>query len=95
MRIGIIGGTGPAGRGLAVRSAAAGHDVIIGSRDAQRAQEVAEGLSGQSERTKGSIAGGTNDDAAQQDLVVVATPLPALPPPLVVSFSFPRLTDGR
>jgi len=74
MRIGIIGGTGPAGRGLAVRSAAAGHDVIIGSRDAQRAQEVAEGLSGQSERTKGSIAGGTNDDAAQQDLVVVATP---------------------
>jgi len=74
MRIGIIGGTGPAGRGLAVRSAAAGHDVIIGSRDAGRAQEVAEGLSGQAEGSLGSIAGGTNDDAAQQDLVVIATP---------------------
>ncbi|MEI8051544.1 MAG: NADPH-dependent F420 reductase [Actinomycetes bacterium] len=74
MRIGIIGGTGPAGRGLAVRSAAAGHEVIIGSRDAGRAQEVAEGLSGQAEGSQGSITGGTNDDAAQQDLVVIATP---------------------
>ena len=34
MRIGILGGTGPAGRGLAVRLAAAGDEVVIGSRDA-------------------------------------------------------------
>ena len=37
MRIGILGGTGPAGRGLAVRLAAAGDEVVLGSRDAERA----------------------------------------------------------
>ena len=36
-RIGILGGTGPEGSGLALRWAAAGEDVVIGSRDAQRA----------------------------------------------------------
>ena len=44
MRIGILGGTGPAGRGLAVRLAAAGDEVVIGSRDAERASTVAGGL---------------------------------------------------
>ena len=41
MTIGILGGTGPQGRGLARRLAAAGHQVVIGSRSAERAQEVA------------------------------------------------------
>ena len=44
MRIGILGGTGPAGRGLAVRLAASGDEVVIGSRDAERAASVAAGL---------------------------------------------------
>ena len=44
MRIGILGGTGPAGRGLAVRLAAAGDEVVLGSRDADRAAGVAAGL---------------------------------------------------
>jgi NADPH-dependent F420 reductase len=39
--IAILGGTGPAGTGLALRWARAGETVIIGSRDAQRAQEAA------------------------------------------------------
>ncbi len=39
--IGIIGGTGPAGMGLALRWARAGEVVIIGSRDEQRAQQAA------------------------------------------------------
>lgn len=39
--VGILGGTGDQGRGLAVRFAAAGLDVVIGSRDAQRAAVVA------------------------------------------------------
>lgn len=39
--IAILGGTGPQGQGLALRWAQAGETVIIGSRDAQRAQEVA------------------------------------------------------
>jgi NADPH-dependent F420 reductase len=45
MRIALIGGTGKEGRGLAVRWAAAGHEVVLGSRDAERARAVAEELS--------------------------------------------------
>jgi NADPH-dependent F420 reductase len=39
--IAILGGTGPAGTGLALRWARAGETIIIGSRDAQRAQQTA------------------------------------------------------
>jgi NADPH-dependent F420 reductase len=39
--IAILGGTGPAGMGLALRWARSGETIIIGSRDAQRAQEAA------------------------------------------------------
>jgi NADPH-dependent F420 reductase len=39
--IGVLGGTGPAGTGLALRWARAGETVLIGSRDARRAQEAA------------------------------------------------------
>ena len=39
--IAIIGGTGPAGMGLALRWARAGESIIIGSRDEQRAQVAA------------------------------------------------------
>ena len=39
--IAIIGGTGPAGMGLALRWARAGETIIIGSRDAQRAEQAA------------------------------------------------------
>jgi hypothetical protein len=39
--IAVIGGTGPAGKGLALRWARAGETIIIGSRDAKRAQETA------------------------------------------------------
>ncbi len=69
--IGIIGGTGPAGRGLAVRLAHAGHEVIVGSRDADRAQDVAARLD---PRGAGTIRGATNDVAAAGDVVVIATP---------------------
>ena len=40
--IAILGGTGPAGTGLGLRWARAGETIIIGSRDAQRAQEAAD-----------------------------------------------------
>jgi predicted dinucleotide-binding enzyme len=39
--VGVLGGTGPQGRGLAVRWAAAGQRVLLGSREADRAVEVA------------------------------------------------------
>lgn len=45
MRIAVIGGTGKEGRGLAMRWAAAGHTVVLGSRDGARAAQVASELS--------------------------------------------------
>ena len=42
--ISLIGGTGPEGRGLALRFALAGHDVIIGSRDKSKADLAVESL---------------------------------------------------
>jgi NADPH-dependent F420 reductase len=42
--IAVIGGTGPAGMGLALRWARAGETIIIGSRDAQRAQQAADAI---------------------------------------------------
>ena len=41
-RVAFVGGTGPLGRGLGLRLALAGHDVVLGSRSAGRAQEAAE-----------------------------------------------------
>ena len=69
--IGIIGGSGPAGRGLAVRLASAGYNVVLGSRDADRAGRVAGVLVW---RGQGTIAGGTNENAADCDVVILATP---------------------
>ena len=39
--VAVIGGTGKQGYGLALRWAIAGHDIIVGSRDATRAEEAA------------------------------------------------------
>jgi NADPH-dependent F420 reductase len=69
--VGILGGTGPAGRGVAIGLASCGHQVILGSRDSERAQQVATTLT---PRGEGSVQGGTNEDAAHCELVVVATP---------------------
>ena len=44
MKIAILGGTGSLGKGLASRWIKAGHDVLIGSRDLEKAQESAKGL---------------------------------------------------
>ena len=69
--VGIIGGAGPAGRGLAARLATAGYNVILGSRTQERANEVAGAVV---HRGNGSISGGTNEDAAGAEIVIVATP---------------------
>jgi NADPH-dependent F420 reductase len=70
----FLGGTGDQGKGLARRFAIAGHRVIIGSRQAERAAAAAADL----QRTvpDGSlVAGVTNEEAAAQgDVIVVAVP---------------------
>jgi 8-hydroxy-5-deazaflavin:NADPH oxidoreductase len=72
VKVGILGGTGPQGRGLARRLAAAGHDVLIGSRVAERAELIAAEY--QAARHSGRIAGVSNSDAAAAELVIVTVP---------------------
>jgi 8-hydroxy-5-deazaflavin:NADPH oxidoreductase len=69
--VGVLGGTGPAGRGVAIRLASAGYDVILGSRDATRAEVTASTLLA---RGEGVVRGASNEVAADCELVVVATP---------------------
>ncbi|HET9777737.1 MAG TPA: NADPH-dependent F420 reductase [Propionibacteriaceae bacterium] len=72
MKIGILGGTGPQGRGLATRLAVSGHDVLIGSRSAERAEAIAAEI-GQP-NSSGRIVGVGNSDAAAAELVIVSVP---------------------
>lgn len=72
MRIGIVGGTGKEGSGLAMRWARAGHDVRIGSRGAERGQTRAAELS---EICGAEVGGGSNDWAVQdREVIVVSVP---------------------
>jgi NADPH-dependent F420 reductase len=75
--IGIFGGTGDQGRGLAARFAAAGNPVIIGSRSAERATAAAASCAevAASFGAGAGVRGMTNAEAAQEaDVVIVAVP---------------------
>ncbi|CAM5606561.1 MULTISPECIES: NADPH-dependent F420 reductase [Streptomyces] len=66
--VGVLGGTGPQGKGLAYRLARAGQKVIIGSRAAERARAAAEELGH-------GIEGADNAECARRsDIVIVAVP---------------------
>lgn len=80
MNIGVLGGTGPAGRGLALRLASVGIQVTIGSRSLSRATEVCDKLTSQYPDRQLPILPGHNAEAAAADLVVVATPWEAAAP---------------
>ncbi|MET8177664.1 NADPH-dependent F420 reductase [Streptomyces sp. NPDC005336] len=72
--IGVIGGTGPQGKGLAYRFARAGHRVFLGSRSPERAQEAAQEL-GARLRVDRAVTGTSNATAAEvNDVVVLAVP---------------------
>jgi NADPH-dependent F420 reductase len=76
-RIAVMGGTGPQGKGLGYRFARHGHDVVVGSRAAEKADaaaaEIRERLSGTD--GAGSVSGAANADAcADADIVVLAVP---------------------
>ena len=73
-KIGILGGTGPEGSGLAYRWARAGEEIVIGSRDGQRAEETARQLReriGQSARIEGADNAAV---AANCDVAVLTVP---------------------
>jgi NADPH-dependent F420 reductase len=65
-RIAVVGGTGKLGSAIARRLARAGHDVVIGSRDAESAQRVASELGN-------GLRGTTNIDAARSATLVIVT----------------------
>ena len=70
--IAVVGGTGKLGAGLARRLAKAGYAVIIGSRDADRAEQAAAALAAD---TSGQVTGQANRAAAAAgDIVIVAVP---------------------
>jgi hypothetical protein len=70
--VAVIGGTGALGSGVAVRLAAAGLEVVLGSRDAARAESAAAQLSDQGGYP---IKGAANEDAViGARLVIVAVP---------------------
>ena len=73
INVAIVGGTGSLGSALALRLAAPGVRVIIGSRDEQKARTVVESL--KQKGARGSLEGRTNHDAMRQaDFVVIAVP---------------------
>ena len=74
--IGFIGGTGPEGRGLALRFVLAGERVVIGSRDRARAMKAVDRIL--SAAPDASVSGALNDEAVfQADPVFITVPYPA------------------
>ncbi len=67
MKIGIVGGTGKEGRGIALRWAKAGHQVAIGSRDAERAAAKAAELS----TSEAALSGADNAAVCRESEVVL------------------------
>jgi len=79
MKIAILGGTGPQGKGLALRFAAAGVDVVLGSRDGARAAEIAAELDQMLDDQSAAISGLENRAAvdAAEEMVILAVPYAA------------------
>jgi|SRR5579863_10037724 len=72
--IAVLGGTGPEGFGLALRWAQAGETVIVGSREAKRAQDAADKIK-QKVGASAKISGNDNSAAcADADLLVLTIP---------------------
>jgi hypothetical protein len=75
MKIAILGGTGPEGSGLGLRWAQAGHQVIIGSRQMEKGQQVAAELQARAPAAAANLSGADNLTALHQaDIAVLAVP---------------------
>jgi NADPH-dependent F420 reductase len=108
-RIAIVGGTGPEGLGLGLRFAMAGEEVVIGSRQAQRAVDAARRAAEQLRAVNCStpVSGADNETAVRgADIVVIATPFagvrellpqlaPALKGALVLDVVNPLIRVGK
>ncbi|UUW92279.1 NADPH-dependent F420 reductase [Pimelobacter simplex] len=67
--VAVIGGTGPQGKGLGYRFARHGHDIVLGSRAAEKAETVAAEVN---ERLTGLPGAGTARGAANADAIAAA-----------------------
>lgn len=74
MRIGILGGTGPAGTALGARLASVGYEVVIGSRSKYRALEACDSVKAKWPDLVLNLHAGDNEAASACDVVVLATP---------------------
>jgi NADPH-dependent F420 reductase len=74
MRIGVIGGSGPAGSALAARLASVGYESVIGSRSKYRAMESRDAFVERHPDLDDLLGYGDNASAADCDVVVIATP---------------------
>jgi NADPH-dependent F420 reductase len=74
VRIGILGGTGPAGSALAARLASVGFEIVVGSRSKYRAMEAVDKLLERWPGRQLRISAADNAAAADAEVVVVATP---------------------
>lgn len=72
--VGVLGGTGPAGTALAARLASIGYSVVIGSRSSERAEEKAKEIRDAWPALNLPLRGGSNEESAACDIVVLATP---------------------
>ena len=70
MKIALLGGTGNLGKGLAIRLARVGHEVIVGSRKREKAIEKAEEYL---KLCSGKISGMANEDAARNCEIAIFT----------------------
>jgi len=82
VQVGILGGTGPLGRGLALRLAAGGTRVSLGSRDADRARQVVADLLQSWPEHSLDLKGTSNAEAAEEEVILAATPWEAAVPTL-------------
>jgi NADPH-dependent F420 reductase len=74
LSVGILGGTGDQGRGLAYRLARAGQQIRIGSRVAERGAQAATGIAALPGVPPGTVTGGDNPYASGADVVIAAVP---------------------
>lgn len=74
MRIGVIGGSGPAGSALAARLSSVGYEAVIGSRSKYRAMESRDQFVDRYPEVAENLGYGDNALAATCDIVVIATP---------------------
>ena len=92
MQVAILGGTGPAGRGLAARLTSVGVEVIIGSRHKERAVETCDRIKARWPDRDLPLSAADNERASRADIVVVATPWDAA---AVTAASVARALKGK